>query len=593
MLKVEKVKKKKKIEKKQVVCLANGLEVSKFEDFKKSSNFLKEPLASELQNDSDHFSNDAVQLLKFHGSYQQDDRENRKPGAKDWQMMLRLRSPGGEIPGKLFISLDDLSNQLGNGTLRATTRQAFQMHGIRKDKLKKVINTIVNSMGTTLAACGDINRNVMAPAAPFETNEYSIARELAVQVADLLTPVAAQGTFLELWANGDLEYKIKPDEDVNLKRKLQFNENVYSGVKNEPLYGATYLPRKFKCAVTVPGDNSVDLLTNDIGMVAFTSKEGSLEGCNFYIGGGMGRTHNNEETFARIADPLGYVEKEEVFELINSIVAVQRDYGDRKNRKNSRMKYLLHEKGIKWFKKILVDKYFQKPLNPLRKEPNNKLIDYLGWQKQNKDFWFVGLPLLSGRLQGDKKSTLRILVEKYNLNIRITPNQDILLTDIPNDKKKNIQTILDKIGYSRLDNIKEIERHALACPALPLCGLAMTEAERILPDILERIDVLLKNLGIQKSILFRMTGCPNGCSRPYMAELALVGSGLNKYQLWLGGSKNLQRLAKPYLQRMPLEELEDTLKPLLIQWKGVSPEIDFGDFVNTKGETYISELLNK
>ncbi len=593
MLKVEKVKKKKKIEKKQTVCLANGLEVSKFEDFKKSSNFLKEPLASELKNDSDHFTNDAVQLLKFHGSYQQDDRENRKPGAKDWQMMLRLRSPGGEIPGKLFIALDDLSNTLGNGTLRATTRQAFQMHGIRKDKLKTVINTIVSSMGTTLAACGDINRNVMAPAAPFETSEYKIARSLAIQVADLLTPVAAQGTFLELWANGDLEYKIKPDSDVKSKRKLQFNEYVYSGVKNEPLYGATYLPRKFKCAVTVPGDNSVDLLTNDIGLVAFTSKEGQLEGCNFYIGGGMGRTHNNEETFARIADPLGYVDREEVFELINSIVAVQRDYGDRKNRKNSRMKYLLHENGIKWFKKILVEKYFQKKIKPLRKEPENKLIDYLGWQRQDNNFWFVGLPLLSGRLQGEKKSTLRALVEKYNLNLRITPNQDVLITDIPNKEKQKIQNLLDKIGYSRLDDINEIQRHALACPALPLCGLAMTEAERILPDILERIEILLKSLGIKKTILFRMTGCPNGCSRPYMAELALVGSGLNKYQLWLGGSRNLQRLAKPYLQRMPLEDLESTLKPLLIEWKVLSERIDFGDFVNLKGETYISELLNK
>ena len=573
--------------------MANGLEVSKFEDFKKSSNFLKEPLASELKNDSDHFTNDAVQLLKFHGSYQQDDRENRKPGAKDWQMMLRLRSPGGEIPGKLFIALDDLSNTLGNGTLRATTRQAFQMHGIRKDKLKTVINTIVSSMGTTLAACGDINRNVMAPAAPFETSEYKIARSLAIQVADLLTPVAAQGTFLELWANGDLEYKIKPDSDVKSKRKLQFNEYVYSGVKNEPLYGATYLPRKFKCAVTVPGDNSVDLLTNDIGLVAFTSKEGQLEGCNFYIGGGMGRTHNNEETFARIADPLGYVDREEVFELINSIVAVQRDYGDRKNRKNSRMKYLLHENGIKWFKKILVEKYFQKKIKPLRKEPENKLIDYLGWQRQDNNFWFVGLPLLSGRLQGEKKSTLRALVEKYNLNLRITPNQDVLITDIPNKEKQKIQNLLDKIGYSRLDDINEIQRHALACPALPLCGLAMTEAERILPDILERIEILLKSLGIKKTILFRMTGCPNGCSRPYMAELALVGSGLNKYQLWLGGSKNLQRLAKPYLQRMPLEDLESTLKPLLIEWKVLSERIDFGDFVNLKGETYISELLNK
>ena len=594
MIKVEKVKKKKEIAKQETVCLANGLEVSKFENFKKGSEFLKEPLASELKNESDHFTNDAVQLLKFHGSYQQDNRENRKPGiGKDWQMMLRLRSPGGEIPGKLFLSLDELSDKLGNGTLRITTRQAFQMHGIRKDNLKEVIKSIVNSMGSTLAACGDINRNVMAPAAPFETSEYITARTLAVKVADLLTPVAGQGTFLELWADGDLEYTIKPDKEIEENRKLQFNEHVFSGTKKEPLYGSTYLPRKFKCAVTVPGDNSVDLLTNDIGIVAFTSKEGDFEGCNFYIGGGMGRTHNNEETFARIADPLGYVEKRDVYELIQSIVAIQRDYGDRKSRKNSRMKYLLHRKGIKWFKKILLDKYFKKDIKPLRKEPENKLIDYLGWHKQNKDYFFVGLPLLSGRLSGKKKSLIRDIVKENNLDLRLTPNQDILLCNIPNKNKSEIKKTLKKIGYDNLNDINEIQRHALACPALPLCGLAMTEAERILPEVLTRIEKLLNDMNIEKTILFRMTGCPNGCTRPYMAELALVGSGQNKYQLWLGGSKNLQRLAKPYLQRMDLDELEKTIQPLLESWKKSSLKIDFGDFINNQKESFITNLLNE
>ncbi len=594
MIKVEKVKKKKELVKQETVCLANGLEVSKFENFKKGSDFLKEPLASELKNESDHFTNDAVQLLKFHGSYQQDNRENRKPGkSKDWQMMLRLRSPGGEIPGKLFLSLDELSDKLGNGTLRVTTRQAFQMHGIRKDNLKEVIKSIVNSMGSTLAACGDINRNVMAPAAPFETSEYITARTLAVKVADLLTPVAGQGTFLELWADGDLEYTIKPDKEIEENRKLQFKENVFSGTKQEPLYGSTYLPRKFKCAVTVPGDNSVDLLTNDIGIVAFTSKEGDLEGCNFYIGGGMGRTHNNEETFARIADPLGYVEKEDTYELIQSIVAIQRDYGDRKSRKNSRMKYLLHRKGIKWFKKILLDKYFRKEIKPLRKEPENKLIDYLGWHKQNEDYFFVGLPLLSGRLSGKKKSLIRNLVEENDLNLRLTPNQDILLCNIPNKNKSKIKKALKKIGYDNLNDINEIQRHALACPALPLCGLAMTEAERILPEVLTRIENLLTDMNIEKTILFRMTGCPNGCTRPYMAELALVGSGQNKYQLWLGGSKNLQRLAKPYLQRMELDDLEKTIQPLLELWKKGSSENDFGDFINNQKESFITNLLSE
>jgi len=594
LIKVEKVKKKKELVKQETVCLANGLEVSKFENFKKGSEFLKEPLASELKNESDHFTNDAVQLLKFHGSYQQDNRENRKPGkSKDWQMMLRLRSPGGEIPGKLFLSLDELSDKLGNGTLRVTTRQAFQMHGIRKDNLKEVIKSIVNSMGSTLAACGDINRNVMAPAAPFETSEYITARTLAVKVADLLTPVAGQGTFLELWADGDLEYTIKPDKEIEENRKLQFKENVFSGTKQEPLYGSTYLPRKFKCAVTVPGDNSVDLLTNDIGIVAFTSKEGDFEGCNFYIGGGMGRTHNNEETFARIADPLGYVEKEDTYELIQSIVAIQRDYGDRKSRKNSRMKYLLHRKGIKWFKKILLDKYFRKEIKPLRKEPENKLIDYLGWHKQNEDYFFVGLPLLSGRLSGKKKSLIRDLVEENDLNLRLTPNQDILLCNIPNKNKSKIKKALKKIGYDNLNDINEIQRHALACPALPLCGLAMTEAERILPEVLTRIENLLTDMNIEKTILFRMTGCPNGCTRPYMAELALVGSGQNKYQLWLGGSKNLQRLAKPYLQRMELDDLEKTIQPLLELWKKSSAKNDFGDFINNQEESFITNLLSE
>ncbi len=591
MIKVEKVKKNLS---QDTVCLANGLEVSKFENFKEGSEFLKEPLASELKNESDHFTNDAVQLLKFHGSYQQDNRENRKPGkSKDWQMMLRLRSPGGEIPGKLFLSLDELSDKLGNGTLRATTRQAFQMHGIRKDNLKEVIQSIIKSMGSTLAACGDINRNVMAPAAPFETSEYITARALAVKVADLLTPVAGQGTFLELWADGDLEYTIKPDNEITENRKLQFKEHVFSGTKEEPLYGSTYLPRKFKCAVTVPGDNSVDLLTNDIGIVAFTSKEGNFEGCNFYVGGGMGRTHNNEETFARIADPLGYVPKKDTYELIQSIVAIQRDFGDRKSRKNSRMKYLLNRKGINWFKKILLEKYFKKEIKPLRKEPENKLIDYLGWHKQNKDFSFVGLPLLSGRLSGKKKSLIRDIVKENGLDIRLTPNQDILLCNIPNKKKNEIKKALITIGYKNLNDINEIQRHALACPALPLCGLAMTEAERILPQVLTRIEKLLNDLNIKKTLLFRMTGCPNGCTRPYMAELALVGSGQNKYQLWLGGSKNLQRLAKPYLQRMELEDLEKTIKPLLECWKKSSLELDFGDFINNQNDSLISNLIKE
>lgn len=574
-------------------CIANGADQSKFEKFKADSNYLLNPLAAELKDDSDHFSDDAVQLLKFHGSYQQDNRDDRKKGqGKNWQLMLRLRSPGGRIPAELFLALDDLSDRLGNGTIRATTRQAFQIHGIRKENLHEVIATIIKSMGSTLAACGDINRNVMAPAAPYEKGGYPAARQLANEIADVLNPKAAEGSYLDLWVNGNPSYRIRPSRQVKKVRARQQQGVVFSGDSKEPLYGSTYLPRKFKCAVTVPGDNSVDLLTQDVGLVVFTDPNGGIKGCNVYVGGGMGRTHNNEQTFARIADPLGYVAAEHLLDLVQSILALQRDYGDRKTRRHSRMKYLLNDHGITWFKQELKSKYFLHPIKALRPEPKNKLEDYLGWHRQSAGKWFVGLPLLSGRLEGDLKKGLRKLVETYKIEIRLTPNQDLLLCNIGNSQRSSVRKSLAALGISTPEAPALLARHAIACPALPLCGLAITEAERTLPELLERIDAQLQRLQIEKSILIRVTGCPNGCARPYMAELALVGSGVNQYQLWLGGTPNLQRLAKPYLQRMPLDQLESILEPLFLSWKQAGGRRSLGDHVNKLGEQAVVDLLS-
>ena len=574
-------------------CIANNSPRAKFEQFKADSNYLNEPLESELRNESDHFTNDAVQLLKFHGSYQQDDREHRKRGGsgKDWQMMLRLRNPAGFVPGPLFVALDDLSDRLGNQTLRATTRQCFQMHGIKKENLKEVIGTIVKSLGSTLAACGDVNRNVMAPAAPYEKGSYPAARKLATEIADVLSPMKAELTYLDLWVDGELQYAIKPSHEVKKIRKKQLNRGVFSGDNNEPLYGSTYLPRKFKCATTVPGDNSVDILTHDIGLVTFTDKKGGLEGCNVYVGGGMGRTHNLDTTFARIADPIGFVDGKDILELVQSILALQRDYGDRKTRRHSRLKYVLNDMGVDWFKKQLTSKYFTKKIDKLKNEGDTIIKDYLGWHKQSKNLWFVGLPLLSGRLIGNAKKELRNIVEKYALDVRLTPNQDILLCNIGTYQKASIKNALNKIGFSNPGSPEPLARHAMACPALPLCGLAMTEAERFLPELLERINKQLKSLKINKSILIRVTGCPNGCARPYMAELALVGSGLNQYQLWLGGSTNLKRLATPYLQKMPLNELEKTLEPLFLSWKDTGTSSSLGDHVTKLGTESVMSLL--
>ena len=573
-------------------CLATGAPRSKFEQLKADSGYLKEPLASELANDSNHFTDSAVQLLKFHGSYQQDNRDNRQKGQeKDWQMMLRLRSPGGRIPAALFLAMDQLADKLGNGTLRATTRQAFQMHGVRKENLKEVIGSIVRSLGSTLAACGDINRNVMAPAAPFEKGGYPAARQLAEEIADLLAPKAAEGSYLDLWVDGDLTYRIKPSTPVKKARQRQHDGGVFSGDSDEPLYGSTYMPRKFKIAVTVPGDNSVDLLTQDIGLVAFTDPDGGLRGCNVYVGGGMGRTHNKEETFARTADPLGYVVAEHVLDLVQAIAALQRDYGDRQTRRHARMKYLIHDRGIGWFKQELRSSYFSHPIKAMRLEPKTTLEDYLGWHRQSSGLWFVGIPLLCGRLQGELKQGLRQLVSTYQLEIRLTPNQDLLLCNIGSAQRASVRTALAAMGITSPETPERLARHAIACPALPLCGLAVTEAERILPAVLDRLESQLTRLGIHKSILVRMTGCPNGCARPYMAELGLVGDGLDQYQLWLGGSPNLSRLAEPYLDRMPLEQLEQTLEPLFEGWKAVGGRRSFGDYISKLGRPAVEQLL--
>ena len=565
--------------------------LSKSERLKASSDHLRAPLVGELQADGVSFSEPAVQILKFHGSYQQDNRDNRRKGEeKDWGMMLRLRSPGGRIPAALYLALDELADTYGSGSLRATTRQAFQLHGIAKHDLKTVVGTIVRHLGSTLAACGDINRNVMAPPAPYQNGGYPVARRLADDIADLLAPEAAAGAYLDLWVDGEKRYRFKPSVAVRRQRRQQHDGAVYSGDADEPLYGSTYLPRKFKVAVTVPGDNAVDLLTQDLGLVAFTDRGGRLRGCNIYVGGGMGRTHRKEETFARTADGLGYVKGSEVLAAVQAVVALQRDHGDREQRRHARLKYLLHDRGIAWFRTEL-QRYFSGTLAPLEREPAPVLEDALGWHPQGDGLWFVGLPLLCGRLEGDRKRVLRQLVERYQLEVRLTPNQDLLLCQIAPGQRQEIGQALATLGWQDPAQTSLLSRHAIACPALPTCGLAITESERVLPQVLERLEALLAAEGIDQPILVRMTGCPNGCARPYMAELALVGSGVDTYQLWLGGSPRLTRLATAVLEAMPLQALEDTLRPLLRHWRDEGGGRSFGDHCQDLPRQTLEALL--
>jgi sulfite reductase (ferredoxin) len=570
---------------------------SKVEGIKERSNFLREPVASELALDTTHFSEDGIQILKFHGSYQQDNRDNRVKGQeKDYQFMLRTRSPGGYVPPELYLTLDGLADEYGNHTLRATTRQGFQLHGILKKNLKAAIAAIVRNMGSTLGACGDLNRNVMAPPAPYKNRpEYAYAWEYADNIADLLTPQT--GAYYEIWLDGEKAISAEENPEVVAARQRNSNGTLVSD-NEEPIYGTYYMPRKFKCAVTVPGDNSVDLFSQDVSLVVITDDSGELQGFNVYAGGGLGRTHNKEDTFPRIADPIGYVDKADVYELMKAIVATQRDYGDRTNRRHARMKYLIADWGVDKFRSQ-VEQYLGKEIQPLKPLPQFQYLDFLGWHEQGDGKWFVGISIENGRIKDDGsfqlKTALREIIQTYRLPMRLTPSQNVLLYEIGEEQKDQIQAILSRCGIKEETAIDPLVRYSMACPALPTCGLAITESERVLPGILERIRALLTQVGLpEEHFIIRMTGCPNGCARPYLAELALVGSQPESYQVWLGAAPNQTRLAQAYMDRMHINDLEKTLEPIFVFFKqSRHPGESFGDFCDRVGLDAIRQFASQ
>ncbi|MBD2435999.1 sulfite reductase, ferredoxin dependent [Nostoc sp. FACHB-110] len=568
---------------------------SKVEGIKENSNFLREPVATQILEDTTHFSEDAVQILKFHGSYQQDNRDNRVKGQeKDYQFMLRTKNPGGFVPPELYLALDKLADEYGNSTLRATTRQGFQLHGILKKNLKAAIATIIKNLGSTLGACGDINRNVMAPPVPFKNRpEYGYAWEYAQNIADLLSPQT--GAYYEIWLDGEKAISAEEDPQVKAARQSNGNGTVIHD-SEEPLYGTYYMPRKFKACVTVPGDNSIDLYSQDLTLVVITNPQGELEGFNVFAGGGLGRTHNKEETFARLADPICYVDKADVYDIVKAIVATQRDYGDRTDRRHARLKYLLNDWGVDKFR-AKVEEYFGKPVTPFKPLPEFKYEDFLGWQEQGDGKLFLGISIDNGRVKDEGswqlKTALREIVEKFNLPIRLTPHQNLIFCDIAPENQPAIQEILDRCGVvTDPGKIEPLFRYAMACPALPTCGLAITESERAIPGILERVRVLLDKVGLQdEHFVIRMTGCPNGCARPYMAELAFVGSAPESYQVWLGGSPHQTRLAQPIVEKLHHNDLESFLEPIFVYFKkSRQGEESFGDFCDRVGFDAIREF---
>jgi sulfite reductase (ferredoxin) len=569
--------------------------LSKIEALKERSNFLREPVATELLQDTTHFTEDALQILKYHGSYQQDNRDNRIKGQeKDYQFMLRTRNPGGFLPPELYLTLDKLSEEYGNHTLRVTTRQGFQIHGILKKNLKAAIAGIIRNMGSTLGACGDLNRNVMAPPAPYKNKpEYQYAWEYADKIADLLTPQT--GAYYEIWLDGEKAISAEEAPEIKAARERNGNGTVFHG-KEEPIYGEHYMPRKFKCAVTVPGDNSIDIYTQDVSLIVITNDQGELEGFNVLAGGGLGRTHNKEETFARMADAIGYVSKDDVYDLIKAIVATQRDYGDRVNRRHARMKYLLNDWGVDKFRET-VEGYFGKKIAPYKPLPAFKYEDYLGWNEQGDGKLFLGISIENGRVKDEGnfrlKTALREITQQFSRPMRLTASHNIIIYEIEPSQQQAIDQLLEQHGIQITpEGIKPLVRYSMACPALPTCGLAIAESERVIPGILDQIQALLDKLGLEnEQFVVRMTGCPNGCARPYMAELGFVGSGPEAYQVWLGGSPDQTRLAQPYTDRMSVHELETFLEPIFACFKEQRQDGEaFGDFCDRVGFDAIREF---
>ncbi len=542
---------------------------SKVEVIKENSNYLRGPLADEMKNDEPFISKEAYQILKFHGSYQQDDRDLRKGRDRHYMFMIRGRIPAGKITAEQYLAIDDIADRYGDHTIRATTRQTFQLYGIIKKELKSTLSDLHQSMISTIGACGDIVRNVMATPVPDVDGRQEQVQFFANQLSDELLP--ATNAYHELWLDGEKIYSGEEEVEVG-----------------EPLYGKSYLPRKFKIGVALPGDNSIDLYTQDIGLVAMFDEDHKIKGFNVVVGGGMGMHHRKASTFPRLGDHLGYITSDKVLEVVKAIIAIQRDNGERKNRKVARMKYLVDKWGIDKFKKELESRIGYQ-LEPFKDIPKFELDLYLGWNKQSDGKWFLGLSIENGRIKDDEnrqlKTGLRETIKKFKPEVRFTPNHNLLLTNISEEEKTGVEEQLKSYGIVWGEEYSNLLKLSMACPAMPTCGLAITESERVFPDIIRDFEKVVNELGLEdEKLSVRMTGCPNGCARPYVADIGFVGQSLNKYSIFIGGDPSGTRLNKLYKELVPLEELVSEVRPLLERYSVNRKNGEsFGDFWERKG----------
>lgn len=555
------------------------------EEIKLASNYLTDNIAEEVFDETtDHVSEEVYQLLKFSGMYQQDDRDQRKARrqaglGKAYSFMLRSRAPGGRLSAAQFLIHDKLADEVGNGTMRLTTRQGIQLHGILKGNIKKTIETLHSEMLTSVAACGDINRNVMACPAPEVSRRQSLLQEITDEINARLLPQG--GGYYQVWLDGE---KLPTPEFPDPVAKI---DDV------EPIYGKTYLPRKFKIGIAYPEDNCIEVFTQDIGIIPVMDEE-VLLGFNLVIGGGMGMSHTVKETSPLLAKELGFVSREQLLRVVEGIVSVQRDYGNREDRKFARMKWLVEERGVAWFKAELEARLgFE--IGEWAQIAEFKYDDHLGWREQGDGKYYLGIYVENGRVKDEgsyrMRSLLRELLTRYPHEVRITGQQNLLLTNLEAEDEDAIAELFLEYGVPLVEEITPLRRNAMACPALPTCGLAVAESERFLPSFLGELEGLMTELGLgDETIALRMTGCPNGCARPFTAELSFVGRSLNAYNVYVGGSAAGTRLVEAYAEMVKGEALLETLKPLLQYWKDARHAGEaFGDFCNRIGVKTLQE----
>ena len=557
------------------------------EEIKLASNFLRGELKTELGDGTEQFGHDSIVLLKFHGIYQQDDRDVRRARTAkrlplDYSCMVRTAVPGGVITPTQWLALDQVSD-IADGTMRLTTRQGVQFHVVLKDNLHRLVRDINAALLSTLAACGDVVRNIMAN--PFPDERQVVIQPVLEQLVHRFRPQTT--SYWEIWVDGDKAVTAEPVEPVEQLEQV------------EPVYGETYLPRKFKIGIAWPGDNSIDVYTQDVGIVPTLSNgtSGLLSGFVVYAGGGLGMSHAREDdTYPRLASELGWVTPDQLVDVVEAIVTTQRDHGNRADRHRARLKYLIDEKGVDWLKSQ-VEERCGVTLQRSPGIPAWDAADYHGWNSAGTTFSY-GLPIPSGRVADREgialRSALRALaqsglVEKFI----VTPRQDLLISGVNQSDRANVETILRNHGVPLANDVSALARLSIACPALPTCGQALGEAERVLPQLVDMVDKSLANAGAGGSaIRLNMTGCPNGCSRPYTAEIGIVGRTKTGYDVYVGGSVGGERLAQRLRADVAFDDISALLSPVFARYAvDGTPGESFGDYCNRVGTEQLITVL--